>query len=339
MVDPGSTGDSREIIERYRRGLSEVVYDPDRGRLRASIKAAWHADPFHNVVGNAKKRRILVAFLIAFRLHAGAIAGRARTHAKLRAYRLARFREIIGRNWRPYDHLIRWPYPARKYTPEPRSLWQRLRYGSAHGRFARHREAPDFTHDWPVQRIDAPGSFQQTPIGKGRRARVMTQRLWYAVHTQPQRERLASEQLVRQGFEVFYPRQIRTARHARRVLQREVSYFPNYLFVALDLQADLWRRINGTLGVRSLVMAGDRPAMAASEMIDGLRAACGDGGLMMGHGLWKGGEQVRVLSGPFADQLGIIDRLDGLSRVRLLMSLLGARVPVVTSAGNLALAS
>lgn len=167
----------------------------------------------------------------------------------------------------------------------------------------------------------------------------MTDRFWYAVHTQPQRESLAAEQLRRQDFEVFHPRQTRTVRHARRVTERQVGYFPSYVFVALDVGTQLWRRINGTRGVRSLVMTGDRPAKAASGFIEALRAACDDQGLLVRQDLWKGGEQVRVLSGPFADQLGVIDRLDGPSRVRVLMSLLGAQVPVVTAAGNLALSS
>ena len=35
--------------------------------------------------------------------------------------------------------------------------------------------------------------------------------------------------------------------------------FPSYIFVALNLDVDPWRSVNGTFGVTRLIMAQDRP--------------------------------------------------------------------------------
>jgi transcription antitermination factor NusG len=48
---------------------------------------------------------------------------------------------------------------------------------------------------------------------------------------------------------VFLPLREKTWRHAHRIEVRRVPFFPGYLFVALDLDHDQWRSVNGTIGV------------------------------------------------------------------------------------------
>jgi transcription elongation factor/antiterminator RfaH len=164
-------------------------------------------------------------------------------------------------------------------------------------------------------------------------------RQWYAVQTQPQREALAAEQLENQGFEVFFPRRVRTVRHARRLQTRLISYFPGYIFVALDLDRQQWRAINGTWGVQRLITAGDKPARIPALFIAGLRALADAEGVMGAVSEFNSGDQVQVLAGPFADLIGTLDRTEGTARVRVLFSVLGGVVPVTTGVDNLALAS
>jgi len=40
------------------------------------------------------------------------------------------------------------------------------------------------------------------------------------------------------------------------------------------------------------------------------------------------GQSVRILSGPFADFVGTLERLDAAGRVRVLLEMMGATVPV-----------
>lgn len=154
-----------------------------------------------------------------------------------------------------------------------------------------------------------------------------TQR-WYVVHTLPHRELRAQRQLAAQGFHAFLPRHRKTVRHARQLRTVSSPFFPRYLFVALDLNRDRWRSVNGTFGVARLVMGDEFPTPLPHGVVEGLAAACGaDGNLRFDAGLAIG-QRVRVLSGPFADLIGELARVDGGGRVQVLLELLGGEVPV-----------
>ncbi len=91
---------------------------------------------------------------------------------------------------------------------------------------------------------------------------------WYAVAVKPGQELGAARHLERQGFQTFTPSIVKTVRHARRRMERRVALFPGYLFVRFDIGQCAWRSINGTLGVRSLVMAGERPLPAPRGLVE-----------------------------------------------------------------------
>ncbi len=68
----------------------------------------------------------------------------------------------------------------------------------------------------------------------------------------------------------FTPRRWRTVRHARRVRDVAAPLFPGYLFVSLDPGAVRWRSINGTVGVRYLIAAGDKPLPLPEGFVEAL---------------------------------------------------------------------
>jgi len=151
---------------------------------------------------------------------------------------------------------------------------------------------------------------------------------WYAVHTQPHRESLAAAQLAQQGFRAFLPRLAKTVRHARRTRTVLAPVFSRYLFVALDIDRDRWRSVNGTSGVSRLVMVADRPAPAPIGVIETLiRSTDENGRLRFDDGLAVG-QTVRLVAGPFADSLGVLARLSGAGRVELLMRILNGEILV-----------
>ncbi|MGH6950109.1 MAG: transcription termination/antitermination protein NusG [Vitreimonas sp.] len=151
---------------------------------------------------------------------------------------------------------------------------------------------------------------------------------WYAVHTKLGSEESAAVHLDRQGFEVFLPRSLRTTRRARRITTAAAAFFPGYLFVRLDLEVQRWRSIDGTFGVRGLIKAHDRPLAVPESVIDALLAVTGEEGVLdLASGIAPGA-RVRVIGGPFADQLAIVDRMSGAERVRVLLSLMNRPVPL-----------
>ncbi len=151
---------------------------------------------------------------------------------------------------------------------------------------------------------------------------------WYAVNTLPHREFRAETQLANQGFRVFLPRRLKTVRHARKLTSVAAPFFPRYLFVELDLGHQRWRSVNGTFGVASLVMQGELPLAVPRGVVEAMLGALdGDGRLCLTPNL-RVGTQVRLAAGPFAERLGILDRLDDCGRVVVLLEIMGATVPV-----------
>jgi len=168
---------------------------------------------------------------------------------------------------------------------------------------------------------------QPTTLSEGER--------WYAVHTLPFAETRAERHLQRQEFRTFQPKRHKTIRHARKLNTVEAPFFPRYLFIVLDLTRDQWRSVNGTIGVSRLVMCGDRPHPVPLGVVEALiEAADARGILQLGRKL-RLGESVRMMAGPFAEQIAILDKLDDSGRVRVLLHILGRPVAISTDVNSL----
>ena len=161
---------------------------------------------------------------------------------------------------------------------------------------------------------------------------------WFAVHSLPHREAGVQHQLENQGFHTFLPRCLKTRRHARKVENVLAPIFPRYLFVVLDLARDRWRNVNGTFGVARLVMTGDRPQSVPHGVIEGLIAMTDERGVLRFDeaGCFMVGQKVRILAGPFAEKIGLLQRLDDNGRVRLLLDIMGGRIGITLPSAALA---
>jgi transcription elongation factor/antiterminator RfaH len=158
---------------------------------------------------------------------------------------------------------------------------------------------------------------------------------WYAVHTLPMREIYAEGHLRNQGFRTFLPRRRKTVRHARKLRALEAAFFPRYLFVVLDLARDQWRRVNGTFGVSRLVMHGDEPRPVPHGLVEALLDLADNTGILQFGRALIVGSRVRLLTGPFAEQLAVLEHLDDSGRVNVLLEILGRQVRLSTDAANL----
>lgn len=149
---------------------------------------------------------------------------------------------------------------------------------------------------------------------------------WFAAMTQPQREGVAVDNLRRQGFFTFSPLEKTVRRHARKAVTVTAPVFRGYVFIRMDPQCARWRCINGTRGVRSLVSNGEAPMAIKPGIVETLLASTSVDGILEFVDPLQPGMTVRLRAGPFAEQLGIIERLDGRNRLTLLMSLMGGHV-------------
>ncbi|CAA6605026.1 Transcription antitermination protein nusG [Rhodospirillaceae bacterium LM-1] len=153
---------------------------------------------------------------------------------------------------------------------------------------------------------------------------------WYAVHTQPKGERLAQDNLTRQGFDAYLPLYSKKRRHARKTDFVPAPLFPRYLFVNMDTEATRWRSIRSTYGVVHLVCQGETPVALPEGVVEAIRARHDEGGLVqLSLALpFKPGEKVEVLDGPFKELTGIFQSISDDQRVIVLLEMLGRPVKV-----------
>lgn len=159
---------------------------------------------------------------------------------------------------------------------------------------------------------------------------------WYLVQTKVGLEQRAKANLERQDFGVFLPSIVRTVRHARQTQTKLVPLFPGYLFVTFDANVASWGVIDGTSGVVRLVKANGKPLPVPHGIVESLSARNTGHGLDLAKGRLAQGTTVRVLDGPFAEQLGKVERLSGPERVRILLRWMGSEIPVEVKTSRVA---
>jgi transcriptional antiterminator RfaH len=148
---------------------------------------------------------------------------------------------------------------------------------------------------------------------------------WYVVHTRPNGEETALRNLERQGFIAYLPRGQRRVSHARRSRTVLRPFFPRYLFVGLDLDAERWQAIRSTFGVSGLIGDGDRPLPVPAGVVEDIRSREDDTGAVT-HAEpppFALGERVQVLDGPLRDSWGLFAGVGENERIHVLLQLMG----------------
>jgi transcription elongation factor/antiterminator RfaH len=151
---------------------------------------------------------------------------------------------------------------------------------------------------------------------------------WYLAHTLPRCEAKAQFHLGAQGFQTFLPQFVKTVRHARQLRNVRAALFPNYIFVIIDPTRDRWLSIRSTVGVSSLVTCDGRPLAVPEGIVEALIERTDPSNITRLDVDLVEGQSVRILTGPFANFVGTLDKLSGNDRVRVLLQLMGSEVPV-----------
>ena len=164
--------------------------------------------------------------------------------------------------------------------------------------------------------------------GSGRSLALEGNERWYLVHTLPHNERRAQLHLGAQGFRTHFPTIQKTIRHARRLRTVRAPLFPRYVFLILDLGRDRWLSVQSTVGVSCLYSCEDRPVPVPEGIVETLIANTDEANLALFTNGLTTGQSVRILSGPFANFVGKLERLDAAGRIRVLLDMMGSAVPV-----------
>jgi len=145
---------------------------------------------------------------------------------------------------------------------------------------------------------------------------------WYLIFTRPRQERVAIENIERQGYGAFLPLMRNRKRREGRLADVVEPMFPRYLFVRLNTTTDNWRPIHSTRGVAAMVRFGTEPARLSDELVELLRGQTDEQGIRDIHRpAPKPGDRVRIGAGPFEGFEGILHARSGKERVILLLEI------------------
>lgn len=112
----------------------------------------------------------------------------------------------------------------------------------------------------------------------------------------------------------------------RRTVER--CLYPGYLMVQMHLTDDSWYVVRNTPGVTGFVGMGNNPTPLRAEAVQRILRRMESTAPEV-RATFKHGQKVRIIEGPFADFIGIVDEIDEeRTKVRVLVSFFGRETPV-----------
>jgi transcription termination/antitermination protein NusG len=173
---------------------------------------------------------------------------------------------------------------------------------------------------------------------------------WFVVHTyagyenkvkQNLASRVRSMNVEGRIFEVVIPMEDVIEFKGGRKIVAQKKLFPGYLYVRMDLDDDSWYVVRNTPGVTGFVGNGARPTpLSRKEVENVLGVGKEEPGVekkVRPRLEFEEGEQVRVITGPFADFNGAISDIDvARSKLTVLVNIFGRETPVELELGQVA---
>jgi len=163
---------------------------------------------------------------------------------------------------------------------------------------------------------------------------------WYLAYAKPRQEALACDNLVNQGFEVYFPK-IKVIKLGADEPVTE-PMFPRYIFFRPSLPSQDVGKVRYTRGVTSLVRFGFELAHLSGELLARIQSLETQNKTATVDELSpvQTGARVRIVAGVMSGLTGLeglVSRVAG-KRVSVLLELMGRPVEVELRHGDLALA-
>ncbi len=142
---------------------------------------------------------------------------------------------------------------------------------------------------------------------------------WYLIQSKPKSEKIALENLNNQGYECYLPMMNIEKQAQKKIQIQKTPLFPRYLFINLDNDffSKSWGPIRSTKGVSTLVRFGAEPAKINENLIEIIRFKENQYQFNVAP-LYKPGQILRILDGPFKGFESIYQGMDDQMRVIVL---------------------
>ncbi|MCU0519153.1 MAG: transcription termination/antitermination protein NusG [Anaerolineae bacterium] len=163
------------------------------------------------------------------------------------------------------------------------------------------------------------------------------ERAWFIVHCYSGYEhkvrhnleqRIESMGMQEFIFQVVVPtvEEIELKDGKRRTVER--CLYPGYLMVQMKLSDDSWYVVRNTPGVTGFVGMGNNPTPLRAEAVQRILRRMESAAPEV-RATFKRTQKVRIVEGPFADFIGVVDDIDEeRTKVRVLVSFFGRETPV-----------
>jgi len=174
---------------------------------------------------------------------------------------------------------------------------------------------------------------------------VPSTKKWYIVHTYSGQENRAKKALLERartlGFEeqfdeVLVPEETVVEMVGGKKRTSKRKFFPGYIMVHMDLSDETWHVVKGTPKITGFVGNATDPPPITDEEVARMTQRIKEGAAKpkpLIH--FDEGENVRVITGPFANFQGFIDEvMEDKEKLRVMVQVFGRATPVVLGYSN-----
>lgn len=147
---------------------------------------------------------------------------------------------------------------------------------------------------------------------------------WYALYTLPKKEKFIKRILDDKNVETFLPTHKVVRQWSDRRKEVELPLFFNYLFVKIR-KCDKCRVLD-VPGVVNIVGNKMESYVVPDNEIDGIKNILHYKDLEVKPGGYMPGDELIILSGPFAGLKGVVTKSSGMSRVAVFISCINRSV-------------
>ena len=160
---------------------------------------------------------------------------------------------------------------------------------------------------------------------------------WFILQFKSNSHHVAAKNLNRQGFETFLPLHDTTSRRTSRFINSSKPLFPSYMFIRFDKAESEWHKINSTYGVSRLITFNSHLKSIPTTFVESLMKRYDLSGKLLPIKKLKEGDQVAILTGPFADFIATVEKYEADHRIWILMDLMGRKTKIITPSDALKL--